>query len=211
MTRDLAPAWGVEPAPVVFYAEAPADPVGVFPVTIVDTLNDPGVLGWHTDELGVEYAKTLDAGGADATTPSHEICESLIDPTCDDWIEGYAKEIADPVEGDRYPIRVTLFGETRDVWVSNFVLPAFFSRTASGPWDLMGKLSAPFTMTPGGYMVILHRDGTTSQIYARTDSRRLARHAHRMADPTSRVHRRLMYQPPRPTITLADVAEDPRR
>jgi hypothetical protein len=32
-----------------------------------------------------------------------------------------------------------------------------------------------------------------------------------MADPTSRVHRRLMYQPPRPTITLADVAEDPRR
>jgi len=79
----------------------------------------------------------------------------------------------DPVESDAYPIAVL----DKPVMVSNFVLPAWFDAQASqGPFDKMGKLTAPFTMTPGGYLVTMVA-GPSSEEGARQVGRQQARAA----------------------------------
>jgi hypothetical protein len=54
--------------------------------------------------------------------------------------------VCDPVEGDSY-------SGAGGVALSNFVTPWWFSEQppAGAKFDFMSKLSAPFTMSPGGY------------------------------------------------------------
>jgi hypothetical protein len=92
---------------------------------------------------------------------SHEVLEAIGDPYANWWADGpdyeHALELADPVEGDSYDIG--------GVSVSNFVGPKWF-RKGDGPYDWMGKLSAPFTMTPGGYMIVRTSSTDVRQIFA---------------------------------------------
>jgi hypothetical protein len=167
--------------PVSFYASVQELPIAeVITAVIVDDLDDPGALGYHSAILGRPFIKVL-AQDVDATgiTLSHEIPEALIDPPADDWWTmpngtKVAAEVCDPVEGDSYTISVQLIegGELRKVFVSNYVLPEWMGAPTNPGnggfgFDRMGRLSAPFSMSPGGYMVVEDANGNDSNVFAR--------------------------------------------
>lgn len=116
-----------------------------------------------------------------ASVVSHEICEMVGDRYANFWVDGppvkaqdgqtyseYALELADPVEGDSYEIDVQIGTTTSKVSVSNFILPAWFNPQAKAPdnlpFDYLKKLHAPFSMTPGGYLIV-RQDGNEQQIF----------------------------------------------
>jgi len=144
----------------------------------VDLLDDSDVadaLGYHdeTDE-GSPYGKVfvgdiMRNGGNLASGPnsisvtaSHEILEMAVDSAANVWADdyksgySYALEACDAVEGDSY--------EIDGVSVSNFVLPAWFDPRAPSVarFDWLEKLSAPFSMTAGGYMI--RRNPATGEV-----------------------------------------------
>ncbi len=194
MQGHFAPAYQLQPWNVVLYSDIPTGADDVYPIGIVDAIGVEGILGDHSDPLGTPVGEALDPGGNDATTPSHETCELRGDPTCEEWRPwptggDVAYEACDAVEGDRYAIPVTLFSETRRVLVSNFVLPSWYQADAPPPYDYMGMLDKPCTMSRGGYLVLRSNDGKTSQIFGATGP--TAHHARNLADPRSRLNRRL--------------------
>ncbi len=161
-----------------------------------------GALGFHSATAGVEYAEALPpkftGATIDGTTVSHEVIETFGDPGCDlSWpMPNGSKvdfELSDPVEADSYPITVTIGSDARVVMVSNFVTPAWFgladgAASARPLYDFLGKLTAPFTMTPGGYYRIVDITGAEDYVYADADAR--ARVTAKLANPTSRLSRR---------------------
>lgn len=172
---ECARAWDVAPVPVVPYSTADGlPPVECRIVVIVDDLNHPGALGYHTDVLGAVYARVQAQGDDTWITLSHEVLEMLIDPTIAEWrpvglsSRSVALEVCDPVEADVYGVTAEIAGAVKTVQVSNYVLPAWFDPAAVGPFDRMQKLDAPFTMTEGGYMLVRDGDGPTFDIFART-------------------------------------------
>lgn len=198
---ECAKAYDVMPTPVVFYADAKGLPQSDCRIMdIVDDLEQPGALGFHTDELGIVYGRVL-AQGADDTsvTLSHECLEELIDPTCDAWrpMGGgrlVALEVADPVENDTYTVMATIGTITRPVKLSNYVLPRWFEPSALGALDYMRTLAEPLAMSPGGYMVIRDASGNESQVFARIRFGGAAARAAvgtKAANPYSRLARRL--------------------
>jgi len=141
--QECADAWGVPRMPVAFYASVNDLPspecVGV---VIVDDLHDPGAWGYHSAVAGLPFVRVLaqDVTGT-AVTLSHEVLETLVDPSADAWWpmqngNKVAAENSDPVEGDSYLEPVTLgppgHEETRSVPVSNYVLPAW--KTPACKW-----------------------------------------------------------------------------
>jgi len=173
---EAAQAWGVEPTPVVFYDTADGlPPIECRIMVIVDSLDEPGALGYHTDELGDIFARVLNQGPVDTcTTVSHECLEMLVDPECTAWrpagMSGreVALEVCDPVQADSYPIGATIAGETRQMMVSNYVLPRWFDPAGVGAFDAMLKLDAPLSMSAGGYEIVRDSDGNRFDIFART-------------------------------------------
>jgi hypothetical protein len=124
------------------------------------------------------------------------------DPPCDVWWKmpdgrEVAAEVGDPVEGDSYPVTVTIAGHTRTIQMSNFILPAWKDPASKGPYDYLGLLKAPFAMTPGGYMIIRDpKTGETQDVFAAEADgahRHLGRKllAMKRADSHSRAARRL--------------------
>lgn len=135
-----------------------------------------GALGYHdvdrdgsvTGVVGIAYIKVFEVDGYDwRTTLSHEYLELLGDFAAGTWddmkdgLKDVAHELCDPVEGDTY--------EIDGVPVSNFVYPAYFNPYASSDdkLDHLGKLSAPFTMTAGGYLIVRTEPGKTSEVFAK--------------------------------------------
>jgi hypothetical protein len=215
-SKEFCAAWGIPYIPVVLYSPPPADQVGTGEVrlmTIEDTLDVDGALGYHTDELGDIFARILAENNADSG--SHECCEESLDPTVDVWKPiGDGREIAfeacDPVEGDSYSQDATIGegpdAETRQVPVTNYVLPSYFDPNGKAPFDRMGKLTAPFTMDDGGYMVVRDAAGNESDVFAGQahvehggERGRLAAEKKR-ARPDSRLSRRLAAK--RPPLVL---------
>jgi hypothetical protein len=171
---ECAKFWGIAPMACSFYATVAGLPAAdVHIIEIVDDLDQPGALGYHTDVAGVEYGRVLAQGAATSITLSHEALELLCDPTCDQWRprgDGtqVALEVCDPVEGDSYGVVTTVLGEDRTVDLSNYVLPAWFKPGATGvAVDRMHTAPGPFTMTPGGYQVIIDTDGSEQDVFAR--------------------------------------------
>ena len=179
MRRDVAPAWGGDEPWACIALDSLA---GVRSsqtrkvLTFKKSLSVAGALGFHTDDNGVEYAEALAPAVAkpgdpiDGTTTSHEVIETFGDPTCDVYVRGpsgrrLARELCDPVEADAYIIPVTLGPETRQVLVSNFILPAWF-HAGTGPYDYLDRLSAPETMTGGGYFEYLDGQNHPQQVFA---------------------------------------------
>lgn len=175
IAQHVAPAHGLLPVPVTFLAKtAPPLRVQARVITVMDTLDDPQALGYHTED-GSEHiwgvagtAEAMKQGAKALTGPysissivSHEACEMFVDPYCGGWFDNghgllIAYEVGDPVENDAYLID--------GVSVSNFVTGEWFNASAAkgARFDYLGKLSRPFTMSKGGYWV-QSKAGRTSQ------------------------------------------------
>jgi hypothetical protein len=113
-----------------------------------------------------------------ASVLSHEVCEMVGDRFAGFWSDGpdvkasdgktyneYALELCDPVEGDSYVITVGTLKVP--VSVSNFVFPSWFNTEATDlnkPFDYLGKLTKPFSMSPGGYLIV-RQSGNYQQIF----------------------------------------------
>jgi len=105
-----------------------------------------------------------------SATISHEACEIMGNPEINSWrqmISGTltAQELCDAVENDVYNISIN----GKQVSVSNFLLPAWFdySPEAGSKFDYLGKLKAPFTMTSGGYLILMTK-GKVSNVFGST-------------------------------------------
>ncbi len=192
MSHHLAPAWNRLAMTVVFFDNPASMPHGAFPIIIFDAPDDPGALGYHTEDRGQIYGKVfvnpvLEAGGVVLFDPhnpqnvsvasvlSHEVCELFVDPFINSWVDGpeitegsqYALEVGDPVESDSYVVTVGSGTTAKKVAVSNFVFPAWFDdqAAAGSHFDQMGHVHSAFTMSPGGYLVVRQGAGTESQVF----------------------------------------------
>lgn len=191
IATHVAPAYGLLPVSVVYLARnTPAPSKSARIITVMDELDDPQALGYHTEDsgehiYGVVGTKVAMAQGAKALTGpysissilSHEVAEAFIDPYCSGWADsgkGYlvALEACDPVENDTYTID--------GIGVSNFVTTEWFNPQAAKTdrFDYMGHLKAPFTMSKGGYWV-QSKAGRASQKFGEQmpEWRRLAKKA----------------------------------
>jgi hypothetical protein len=171
---EVAKFWDIPVTPVAFYAreqDLPATQVRI--MSFVDSIDVPGAEGYHDFDLGVVYSRVLVSDVAMVTvTASHEGIEEMIDPFCDQWVDmgggrQTAKEGSDAVEGDVYVRPVSILGKSRDVPLSNFLLPKWFNPAAPGKFDYMGELAAPFSMSRGGYMIVRDASGRIDDIFAR--------------------------------------------
>lgn len=170
---QFAPAWGRQPTAVLYLAKGAAPPAGAQVIVILDDSDQAGALGYHSEgDNGVAYGRvfakpSLDAGStvfggpyAVSATLSHEVLEFIADPAVSYWaVAGqdstgagafYAFEVCDAVEDRSYQVRDL----KTSINVSDFLLPAWFDPQASkGPFDYLHALHAPFSLTPGGYVV----------------------------------------------------------
>lgn len=165
---------GILPSPTLVHAALAKRAIVL---VLKDTLDVDGALGDHSvDDSGFPVAEvgvetTLSQGvsvlgpNGIGSVVSHEILETWGDEfigTWDDAPDGtqWAHELCDAVENDSYLLN--------GVWVSNFVLPLFFDQYAhdgAAKFDYMGKLTAPFSLSPGGYSVVKKADGTIDQVF----------------------------------------------
>jgi len=196
---EFCTAWQLDPWAVAPYASAaglPASDIMIF--EYVDKLDVDGALAYHSiDALGRPYGRMLPPSDPlDATDLSHEILETMGDPTADRWAKRpdgseVAVEVCDPVQGDSYAVAATVLGETRQIKVSNFVLPPWFDATVNnGRFDRMGTVVSPFGMSTGGYEAVLDTSGNEHDVFARLAGNSAAA-AHKMHDNGSRLMRRL--------------------
>ncbi|HWC87677.1 MAG TPA: hypothetical protein VG388_14150 [Solirubrobacteraceae bacterium] len=159
--HDFAPVWQVR-ASVGVYATAPA---GTWAVHIQERLNQPGALGFHTDDQHqpVSYVERT----ADWTvTVSHEVLEMLADPwgsrmhsaELPDGVDytqfglpsaqsrvSYLLEVCDPCETTTYAVG--------GVKLSDFLLPTWY-RTNPSPalsYSQAGGCTKPRQVADGGY------------------------------------------------------------
>jgi hypothetical protein len=176
----VLPAWNMKSGAIKFYADATKVPGYAWVVTMMDNATQAGALGYHSEDNDkidafIFAQPVLSNGGVvmvfDPTNPSqytvsatlsHEVCEMVGDRYAGGFSQGpqvtagnlYCQELCDPVENDSYGIAVG----TTTVSVSNFVFPSWFNPEAvvpqNMPFDYLGKLTAPFTMTTGGYMIV---------------------------------------------------------
>jgi hypothetical protein len=204
---EFATAWGIDPISVALYESTvglPADDVWV--CEYVDKLDVDGAEAYHSvDDAGRPYLRCLPPSSPlDATDLSHEILETMGDPTADRWVKmpdgsEIAVEVCDPVQAESYIRDTTVLGETRSVKVSSFVLPGFFDASSPGPYDRLGSVKAPFGMSSGGYEAVLDATGNETNVFARiryspgkyTNSESRWAAGRKLADPSSRLLRRL--------------------
>jgi hypothetical protein len=194
LNLHVLPAWNMKSGSVQFYADKTKVPGYAWVVSMLDNSTQAGALGYHAEDNdkvdGFIFAgPVLQNGGValyDAVKPqnvsvssvlSHEVCEMVGDRFAGFWSDGpgvvasdgqtyteYALELCDPVEGDSYVITVV----TQKVSVSNFVFPSWFNAQATAllnlPFDYLGKLTKPFSMTPGGYLIV-RQSGNYQQVF----------------------------------------------
>jgi hypothetical protein len=170
LREHVAPLWDGEPPGLQFYGtaeHAPGDKAAV-----LGYVNDDGnadSAGYHTAAGRFVYG-LIDVGQSHvpSVTLSHEGCEMYGNPHLDRKVVGkngraYFLELNDPVQRQTYFIEVTLFGETRQVEVADFVLPSWFGlpqpAAAGTRTTYLGQRLAPFEIAPGGYQIAEEPDG----------------------------------------------------
>ncbi len=177
VSSHFAPAWGIPANPVQFLSSSDSPPETGALLTIVDTPDQDGVLGWHTEGqggviYGYVFAKPVLDNGGDvltgstytvAATLSHEVLETIADPHINLWATGrdgwvISQEVCDPVENASYDID--------GVSVSDFVTPAWFDIQAptGAKLDHLGRINSPFQIDRGGYYVHL-KSGKPAQVF----------------------------------------------
>lgn len=105
-----------------------------------------------------------------ASAFSHEVLEQTINPYVNLWGENlvdgkkWSYEVCDMVQEDNMWVSVDGY----KVSMSNYVLPQWFDwDRKEGPFDWRGKLKAPFTMSPGGYAIIMNKNGRQQTLFGR--------------------------------------------
>ena len=165
VSRDFAPAWGVDADLRVVANRAAAAP-GEWWLAILDDADQAGALGYHdlTSEglpLGKVFARTTRLDGGNWTvTASHELLEMLGDPDINLTVlvqdqnqtagRLYAYEVCDACEDDAFAYQVN------GVQVSDFVFPSWFETShpaGSVQFDYGKHLKKPVpALLPGGYI-----------------------------------------------------------
>jgi hypothetical protein len=143
-------------------------------IAVLDDSDQAGALGYHSVQPNGRpftrvFVNPILANGGTLTrgalalsvTISHEALEATHNPYTLNWSDGpsgrqYACEIGDPVESDFY--------EIDNIAVSNFVGPRWFS-DATGPYDWLGNLTAPWTMSKGGYLIVREPGGDPTSVF----------------------------------------------
>jgi hypothetical protein len=200
--RDFRPLWGL-PANLLFVSNIKRPPINAWVVQVLDSSDVTGALGYHDMTnaglpVGKVFAKDDKKYGLSWTiTLSHEVLEMLGDPYTDTTVfvqdtntTGllFAYELCDAVEDDSlgYPIN--------GVMMSDFVTPAYFEAGRlpnSTKFDFRASLTAPLTLTKGGYMSVFAVTPQTTGWSQQTDAKGIApRLAMKLARCDSRVNRR---------------------
>jgi len=176
-----SPAWGTSAWSCVFYSSESLVPATAMKLYILDDADTAGALGYHdTDPQGDPYGRVfvkpiLSSGGdilssanSVSVTVSHEALEMFGDREANLWAvmpsgSLLAVELCDPVESDAYPVVINL----TTVMVSNFVFPEYFANDDDTTrFDYMKRLSAPWTMTPNGYQIVM-TGGKVSNVWGK--------------------------------------------
>ncbi len=184
LTAHFNPLWGDTKWFVIFYTDEAIVPARAYPMYIFDDPDVSNALGYHAENANKPYGRifvnpVLDNGGAilyDARNPqnttvssvlSHEILEMRADVWTNYWADGpdatYAIEVADPVQENSYV--TTISG--KPVSLSNFITPNWLNwQSTKEQYDYMDILTAPFTLSSGGYAIVrLGGPGTERQIF----------------------------------------------
>lgn len=175
--RDFKPAWG-SMVPDVDFTFAPmskigALPVSAWPIFLNKHSQEPGALGWHTQEGQKIYGRVYVGdcfrfGLKWSTDLGHEVYETALNPNVDRvWRapngDLYPLEACDAVESDDFAYDVFL-SNGKPVSCTDFVYPDYFS-IKRGPgvrFDHGGHLVAGCpALTAGGYMSV-QRHGQNS-------------------------------------------------
>ena len=166
--RCMAPAWGT-PAKIV---RSTGFVKGAWALVFLDNSDHARSLAYHNlTPDGMPVAKVfvndvMKEGFPLSGIASHELSEMLVDPALNLYARGpserllYAYETADPVE--------ETFFLLDGFAMSNFVYPAYFEhyrQPRSTKFDYLEKIHRPFQILSGGFQIVLHRDGTKTQIY----------------------------------------------
>jgi hypothetical protein len=164
--RFFLPVWGY---PVTLYnTSKPAK--GDWQFYYLDTADQAGALGYHDltkdgQPISKIFVKTtIDDNQLVSVTACHELFEMAIDPLANLWAENsdgkeYAYEMSDPVEEDTFLVN--------GIAMSNFVHPSWFEpfkHPKGTKFDHLGKLSKPFSMTKGGYMIV-KQNGKVKEVF----------------------------------------------
>ncbi|HZC80161.1 MAG TPA: hypothetical protein VE222_00330 [Nitrospiraceae bacterium] len=161
--RDFAPAWGID-ADLTFVPKGATPPSGSWWLTLLDSSDQAGALGYHDlTNAGLPMGKVfagsdLNLGYQWTVTASHELLEMLADPDINltAFVESsdtsgvlYAYEVCDACEADEFGYRID------GTQVSDFVYPAWFEsfRTeGSTQFDYRKRIKKPFELLKGGYI-----------------------------------------------------------
>jgi hypothetical protein len=158
------PVWGY---PVKLYDTQTPRPTD-WQLIYFDDADTAGALGYHElthdgQPISKVFVKTtLAVDQLVSVTACHELFEMAIDPLANLWAEAsdgseYAYEMCDAVEEDTF--------EVDGIKMSNFVHPSWFepfNHPSGTQFDHLGRLTKPFSMTEGGY-VIVKKDGKVTQ------------------------------------------------
>jgi hypothetical protein len=156
---DFAPIWGIDATVVA----TPPSEVAAYNwvLGIFDNSDQATALGYHDltpqgkPVMKVFVKDSNDAGVPVSSVASHELLETLADAfiealDLEDNGDGtgilFAQEVCDPVQADLY----TVLGNS----MSNFVTPWWFGDPlpAGLHFDFLQKLTAPFSLSAGGYL-----------------------------------------------------------
>lgn len=174
--REHYPA--VPPTTVGMYYEVTPN---MWSIRIREQLDDPGALGYHTDDHHQPYA-LVELTDDWTVTVSHELAEMVVDPwgsrmhgaRLPSGLEGdfarfglhgpkqhvhYLLEVCDPCEATAY--------EVNGVRVSDFLLPAWYrSNPRRLPsYSFEGSITAPRQVNDGGYVSFANPDGEWFQVF----------------------------------------------
>lgn len=177
--RDFTPIWGAK-ASIGAYKSQPANTWGVL---IQKSLDQPGALGYHTNNKNqpVAYVEYQPAGPSGYNvTVSHELLEMLADPwgsrthqaeipegteftqfslkSATEQVQ-YLLEVCDPCEETSY-----LVGKN---YVSDFLLPGwYFTSPAKGDsYSHQGGCTSPRQVADGGYVSFGTDSGDWWQVF----------------------------------------------
>jgi hypothetical protein len=175
--EQFVPVWGY---PLKLYNTDVAKPSD-WQFIYFDDADTAGALGYHDlTEKGQPISKifvktTLADNQLVSVTACHELFEMAIDPIANLWAEAadgteYAYEMSDPVEEDTFPVN--------GIQMSNFVHPSWFEpfkHPLGTKYDHLGRLTKPFSMTKGGYMIIKKNGKVTQKYGSKAKAKRFAK------------------------------------
>jgi len=173
--NDVARVWGVA-ATVGAYPSAPPQ---TWAIQLQAQLDQPGALGYHSDDNNQPGA-FVELDSSWTVTASHELIEMLVDPfgsrmtsarlpqnlnpqqiglSSATALVHYLLEACDPCENSSYPVG--------GVELSDFLLPAWYRSAPVGcaHYSHTGFCTQPRQVADGGYVSFAIGDGTFFQVF----------------------------------------------